>query len=49
MLYFDELDLYPKILLEESFPRSLVAKYYGTNVAVSNGDVSIYRNIVNFL
>lgn len=29
MLFFDELDLYPKILLEESFPRSLVAKYYG--------------------
>ncbi|CAI2198323.1 3583_t:CDS:2, partial [Funneliformis geosporum] len=32
-------DLYPKTSLEESFPGSLLASYYGTNVVFSNGDV----------
>ncbi|RIA97960.1 cytochrome P450 [Glomus cerebriforme] len=31
-------DLYPKALLEEFFPGSLLAQYYGTNVVFSNGD-----------
>jgi hypothetical protein len=35
------LDLYPKSLLEQTFPRSLIAKYYGKNVVFSNGEVSI--------
>ncbi|GBB91360.1 hypothetical protein RclHR1_01860014 [Rhizophagus clarus] len=38
-------DLYPKSLLEELFPRSLVAKYYGTNVVISNGDVSLEARV----
>ncbi|GBC06725.1 hypothetical protein RclHR1_00700024 [Rhizophagus clarus] len=41
-------DLYPKALLEESFPRSLVTKYYGTNVVFSNGeDWKRHRRIAN--
>ncbi|GBC31260.2 cytochrome P450 [Rhizophagus irregularis DAOM 181602=DAOM 197198] len=36
-----ELDLYLKALLEESFPKSLVTKYYGTN------DWRRHRRIVN--
>jgi hypothetical protein len=38
---FYELDLYPKSLLEDAFPKSLVTKYYGRNVVFSNGEVSI--------
>ncbi|CAI2176172.1 902_t:CDS:10 [Funneliformis geosporum] len=34
-----ENDLYPKASLEEAFPGSLMASYYGTNVVFSNGDV----------
>ncbi|CAG8646347.1 23094_t:CDS:10, partial [Rhizophagus irregularis] len=41
-------DLYPKALLEESFPTSLITKYYGTNVVLSNGDVwKRHRRIAN--
>ncbi|CAB5217124.1 unnamed protein product [Rhizophagus irregularis] len=41
-------DLYPKIPLEESFPGSLIAQYYGTNVVMSNGDVwRRHRRITN--
>ncbi|RIA90090.1 hypothetical protein C1645_738110 [Glomus cerebriforme] len=32
-------DLYPKSLLDESFPGSLFAQYYGTNIVFSNGDI----------
>ncbi|PKC58569.1 cytochrome P450, partial [Rhizophagus irregularis] len=36
--------LYPKALLKESFPKSLLTQYYGVNLVFSNGDVSrIYR------
>ncbi|GBC01637.1 hypothetical protein RclHR1_04270015 [Rhizophagus clarus] len=41
-------DLYPKALLEESFPKSLVSKYYGKNVVFSNGDEwKRHRRIAN--
>ncbi|PKC66595.1 cytochrome P450 [Rhizophagus irregularis] len=41
-------DLYPKALLKESFPTSLLTKYYGTNVVLSNGDVwKRHRRIAN--
>ncbi|RIA90098.1 cytochrome P450 [Glomus cerebriforme] len=37
--YSYKTDLYPKSLLDESFPGSLFAQYYGTNIVFSNGDV----------
>ncbi|CAG8539253.1 13865_t:CDS:10, partial [Funneliformis caledonium] len=36
---FSKTDLYPKTLLNESDPGSLLADYYGTNLIISNGDV----------
>ena len=36
-----ELDLYPKFSYKELFPKSLINEYYGTNLAFSNGDVSV--------
>ncbi|RIA87172.1 cytochrome P450, partial [Glomus cerebriforme] len=46
-----KIDLYPKVLLDESFPGSLLAQYYGTNVVFSNGDVMFlilyYSRIAN--
>ncbi|GES99837.1 cytochrome P450 [Rhizophagus clarus] len=41
-------DLYPKVPLKETFPGSLIAQYYGTNVVMSNGDVwKRHRRIIN--
>ncbi|CAB4414956.1 unnamed protein product [Rhizophagus irregularis] len=41
-------DLYAKATLEESFPGSLLSKFYGTNVVMSNGDVwRRHRRIAN--
>ncbi|GES99834.1 cytochrome P450 [Rhizophagus clarus] len=45
-------DLYPKSLLKESFPKSLLNQYYGENLLLSNGDVSLetsstHRRIAN--
>ncbi|GES99836.1 cytochrome P450 [Rhizophagus clarus] len=41
-------DLYPKHLLEDSHPRSLLTKFYGTNVVLSNGDVwKRHRRVAN--
>ncbi|RIA80262.1 kinase-like domain-containing protein, partial [Glomus cerebriforme] len=37
-------DLYPKSLLEESFPGSLFAQYYGTNIVFSNGDLKLKKH-----
>ncbi|CAI2180437.1 8808_t:CDS:10, partial [Funneliformis geosporum] len=45
---FSKTDLYPKTSLEESYPGSLTAYYYGTNVVISNGDVwKRHRNVAN--
>ncbi|RIA87169.1 cytochrome P450 [Glomus cerebriforme] len=41
-------DVYPKASLEEIFPGSLLAQYYGTNMVFSNGDVwKRHRRIAN--
>ncbi|CAG8476924.1 10052_t:CDS:10, partial [Scutellospora calospora] len=32
-------DIFPKLMLEEQFPNSLIARYYGINVVHSSGDV----------
>ncbi|CAB4414962.1 unnamed protein product [Rhizophagus irregularis] len=41
-------DLYPKALLKESFPKSLLTQYYGVNLVFSNGDEwKRHRRIAN--
>ncbi|CAG8833474.1 22115_t:CDS:2, partial [Racocetra persica] len=32
--------IFPKLMLDEHFPNSLIARYYGVNVVHSNGDVT---------
>ncbi|CAG8697785.1 5610_t:CDS:10, partial [Funneliformis mosseae] len=45
---FTRADLFPKPSIEELFPGSLLASYYGTNVVFSNGDVwKRHRYIIN--
>jgi len=41
-------DTFPKLMLDEHFPNSLIARYYGVNVVHSNGtDWQRYRKICN--
>ena len=39
LLFFNELDLYPKALFEDLFPGSIMSQYYDVNLAFSNGEV----------